>query len=103
MDPGLSARVEGLAAADIARLQSERQSLEDAFLRACDNCGALSLDLALLASYLRVLLDNPRLDRCLAARHVDIHAELQRIAASYRADRRPRKRPYKRPAEPPPS
>jgi hypothetical protein len=100
LDPACRHNIEGLRPADIARFERARQPLEEGYLRACRDYGVLSLHLAVLASYVRELLNNPRVDHCLAQRHPAIHAELQRIAEPYRDDRRPRKRTYKRPAKP---
>lgn len=65
---------------DVSRMEREMESLSQDFRMIEESHGRNTLNLVLVVGYLKKLLDNARVVRCMSQRHVDILAEFQRIA-----------------------
>jgi hypothetical protein len=72
---------------DIARMETELQSLEQDILHVDESYGRDVVNLTIARSYVKKLLENARVTKYLAAKHADVFAEFQRIqeAASLEA------------------
>lgn len=71
--------IRGLSPEDISRIDLEMETLGKEFKLIEESHGKNTLNLVLVAGYLRKLLDNPRVVRYLAQRHAEILAEFQKI------------------------
>jgi len=71
--------IRGLSPEDISRIEHEMETLGKEFKLIEESHGKNTLNLVLVAGYLRKLLDNTRVVRYLAQHHAEILAEFQKI------------------------
>jgi hypothetical protein len=72
----------GLSPEDIARMEHEMESLGREFKLIEESHGKNTLNLVIVAAYLRKLLENTRVTRYLAQNHAEIHTEFQKLVES---------------------
>jgi len=76
--PGV-ARPKGLRAEDIAKLEAESRTSEREFVLATESHGKNVMDLMLVRTYMKKLLDNARVVRFLVQQKPDLLRELQQV------------------------
>jgi len=79
-DPGKPKKIKGLDNEQMARMESEMESLRREYRLIEDNYGTDVLNLTLAKGYLASLLGNARIVRYLAQNHAEILAQFQKIA-----------------------
>ncbi len=79
VEPERAKQAPGVKPEDLARMESEMQSLEKEFLLAEESYERNILDLTLARGYLKSLLDSSKVVRYLAQKHKELLAEFQRI------------------------
>ncbi len=79
VEPDKPRKVKGLTEEQIARMQSEMESLQREYRMIADNLGADVLNFTFAKNYLTKLLANARVARYLANNHNDIFQEFQTI------------------------
>jgi ParB-like chromosome segregation protein Spo0J len=86
VEPERAKQIRGTKPEDLARMESEMESLEKEFLLVEDSYERNVLNLTIAHGYVKSLLDNGKVVRYLAQKHKELLAEFQRIVETASID-----------------